>query len=241
MKPYIGITCGHDWDKNMIYINENYCRAVEAAGGSPVLIPPLDDEVLIDRMFDIADGILIAGGPDVDPVFFGEEPRPQNGKISPIRDKTELRLAYKAVSENKPIFGICRGMQVLNIACGGSIYQDIFSQIKNVDVLKHTQNAPDWYGTHTVKINKNSRLFKILGVHELRVNSFHHQAVKTLAKGFAANAYSSDGIIEGIEKTGDGFAVGVQWHPEEMWEKEPRFLNLFEALVKATLGKIKEK
>lgn len=239
MKPCIGITCGHDWDKHIFFIKENYYRAVETAGGVPVLIPPFDDDSLIDRMFDMIDGVLIGGGPDVDPLFFGEEPRPQNGRISPKRDKTELRLAYKAVLGKKPIFGICRGMQVLNIACGGTIYQDIYSQIKNVDILKHTQDAPEWYGTHMVNISKNSRLFQILVVPKLKVNSFHHQAVKVIAKGFAASAHSSDGIIEGIEKTSDGFAVGVQWHPEEMWEKEPRFLNLFEVLVEAALKQMR--
>ena len=184
------------------------------------------------------DGILLSGGGDIDPSFFGEEPHPLTGWISPRRDAFELELARLALGSGMPVLGICRGLQVLNIAAGGDICQDISLLLRTP--LKHAQDAPRRHSTHGLQLLPGSHLANLLGSLEIRVNSFHHQIVGRVAHGFSVTARSSDGAIEGLESQ-SGYALGVQFHPEEMWEREARFLNIFKALVEeAALGRIKK-
>ncbi|MCL4424676.1 MAG: gamma-glutamyl-gamma-aminobutyrate hydrolase family protein [Firmicutes bacterium] len=234
MFPVIGITSNFDLENHRSTVSSDYTRAVESAGGIPLLIPVLDNPGRVGALLDRLDGLILTGGVDVDPSHFGEEPRPKLGRVSPERDRIEIPLARAALEKRLPLLGVCRGIQLLNIAAGGAVFQDIYSQVK--DPLKHNQEAPRWYPSHEVKLDQAALVGKIHGVKALRVNSFHHQAVSRVAPGFVVSAWAGDGVIEGIERPGDPFTVGVQWHPEGMWEKEPRYLAIFTALVEAARG-----
>ncbi len=231
MRPVIGITCSLEQNTDRSYLAQDYVRAVEAAGGVPVALPVLKNVALVPQHLSGIDGLLLSGGVDVDPRFFGEEPQPWLGEITPERDWYELELVGQALERKTPMLAICRGMQVLNIAAGGSIHQDISRGVRNS--LKHSQQAPRWYPSHCVDILPGTRLAAIFQNAPLRVNSFHHQAVKLPAPGFAVTARSSDGVIEAIEHMAAVFTLGVQFHPECMWERDKIFLELFRALVEA--------
>lgn len=225
----IGITCLYEQEGQAL-LPHHYFRAVEKAGGLPVLLPPLGSEDAVPELVGFLDGLILAGGGDIDPLYFGEEATLAIGLISPERDWFEITLARRALAAGRPILGICRGMQVLNVAAGGDIHQDIGTAGARV---KHFQDAPRWYPTHAVHVYPGTRLAVILGERELRVNSFHHQAVRRLAPGLRAAALAADGIVEAVEGTGRPFVLGVQFHPESMWERYPIFLELFTALVEA--------
>ncbi|RCX13195.1 putative glutamine amidotransferase [Anaerobacterium chartisolvens] len=233
LKPLIGITAGYDCGKNMLYLKEGYFEAINNAGGVPLVIPPVQENDILDRLVENCDGILFSGGTDIDALYYKEDNYPFNGEISPYRDFSEVYMARMAVLLGKPVLGICRGIQLINAAMGGTLYQDIYCQIKDKPLLKHSQEAPKWYATHEVFIEKGSIVCKCMEGTTARVNSFHHQAVKDVAPGLEATSAASDGIIESIEGSGKGFIVGVQWHPELMWQKEGMFLNLFRELVRA--------
>jgi putative glutamine amidotransferase len=230
-KPIIGVTPSYDYDKMTAYVRPGYCEGIIEAGGIPLLLPFTTNDSVISEVFDKIDGILLAGGVDIDPFYFQESVMPYNGSISPERDYLELLMAARAIEEKKPVLGICRGCQVLNVAGGGSLFQDIYSQIKDKPMLEHTQKAPAWYGTHEVTIQKDSLLLDILGTESIRTNSFHHQSIKDVADGFIISAVTSDGIIECIEHISHPFCLGLQWHPERMWEKDRIFLKPFERFV----------
>lgn len=233
MSPLIGITASYDFKNKKASLGKGYFRAVEQAGGIPVAIPPLEDENTLLALAGRLDGILFSGGPDVDPSYFGEEPHPHLGMVCPQRDRMEIFLAREMIKRGKPVLGICRGIQLINIAMGGSIIQDIPAEIKRP--IKHQQDAPQWYATHRVEIiDRESLLYKIMGQSCIRVNSFHHQSVKALAPGFKITARASDGVIEAIEAEDRGiFCLGVQWHPEEMWERDPLQFRLFKCFNEA--------
>ncbi|MCL6635646.1 MAG: gamma-glutamyl-gamma-aminobutyrate hydrolase family protein [Peptococcaceae bacterium] len=228
MRPLIGITCSGDMDGSRLCLNRQYAAAVAEAGGLPLLLSEAAglEADFIERL----DGLLLSGGGDVDPFLFGEEPLPATGEISPRRDTFEIELTRLALAAGLPLLGICRGIQVLNIAAGGTICQDI-SQIAG-SPLKHAQQAPRWYPTHGLELLPGSLLAGMLGGAGIRVNSFHHQAVARVAGGFKVAARAPDGVIEGLEAE-KGFAVGVQFHPEDLWERDRRFLNIFKSLVAA--------
>ncbi len=226
----IGITCLHEHGEGRTWLPDSYFRAVERVGGVPVLLPPLPPGTAVARLVGLVDGLLLAGGGDIDPVHFGEEPLPATGVISPDRDRFEIALVRKVLAAGRPVFGICRGMQVLNVAAGGDIYQDIFLAGARI---KHFQDAPRWYPTHGLHVCSDTLLARIVGDRVLRVNSFHHQSVRRLASGLRVAALAEDGIVEALEGMGTSFVLGVQFHPESMWERYPVFLELFAALVEA--------
>lgn len=234
-RPLIGITPNFLSDKNAISSNAGYVDGVVKAGGLPVLLPLTVDDLLIDDIIGRCDGFLLSGGNDMDAKHFNEPNYNYNGEINPSRDTFELATAGKAIASGKPVLGICRGCQVLNVAMGGSLYQDIHSQIKDRELLKHSQLAPEWYPVHEISVARESRIWHCYKQDIMRVNSFHHQAVKSPGKGLKAVAWSPDGIIEAIEYEGDEFAVGVQWHPERMWQEDVNVLKLFEAFVEASI------
>lgn len=226
----IGITCLHDYKNAIMRQNETYIQAVKKAGGVPVLLPCVSEIEQIRAMVDSIDGLLVAGGPDVSPLCFGEEPCPGLGTVTPLMDEFELPLIREAIAARKPVLGICRGMQSLNVALGGTLYQDISSQLK--DVLQHRQNAPRDYTAHTVALTAGSQIARIFGTTELRVNTFHHQAVKQVATDLIATAHAPDGIIEAIEiRDSHQFVIGVQWHPECMWNSKYNYDQLFASFV----------
>lgn len=232
MKPVIGITtfCENRSGRIMSSLNYNYVKSVYNAGGIPVLIPVIASREDAANYVDAIDGILFSGGNDISPMLYGENPIKEVVSISDDRDMCEFELFKEAMDRDMPVLGICRGVQLINAASGGSLYQDIHVQLGNVLGHSPGETMPDNL-YHTVKLDKNSKLYDIFNKEEMRVNSFHHQAVKEVAQGFKANAKSPDGIIEGIESTEKTFVVGVQWHPEGLAEKHGEFLKLFKALV----------
>ncbi len=231
LKPIIGLTC-HKEDKihsSINRVNYAYIWAVVRAGGIPVIIPILENTDDINKYIDIIDGIIFTGGGDISSHYFGEEPIKEVDGVCLDRDRTELALFHEAYERSMPIFGICRGSQLINISLGGSIYQDIYTQVSNV--LGHTceNNIQDGY--HTINIQKDSILHKIFGKEKLVVNSLHHQSIKTLGKDLKITASAADGIVEAIESTNDKFVLGVQFHPEAMAMKYEEFLKPFKYFV----------
>jgi putative glutamine amidotransferase len=216
------------------YVNTAYLRAIQLAGGVPVLLPPqLDGAARLEFRKRLA-GVLLTGGGDVCPERFDEAPHPTTSEVSEARDGLEIDFTLWAIEEEVPLLAICRGIQVLNVALGGSLHQDISSELGSP--LDHRQVARQGgtrhVPTHHVKVQDGSRLAGILGALEVDVNSFHHQAIKRLGRGLAEVAWAPDSIIEGVE-LGDParFVVGVQWHPEELVSADPAARNLFAALV----------
>lgn len=239
MKPIIGITADHhvaEVHKEWLYQTTAYFRAVQKAGGLPVLLPFLDSEEDADRLLRRVDGLLMSGGGDMDPKYFGEHPHPQLGNIQPDRDRTELLLAQAALAADMPILGICRGHQVLAVAGGGTLIQDIAAQVPGA--IKHRQGSNFWYPTHTVAVQSGSRLEALLGGPEIAVNSSHHQAVKRLPDGWIGTATAPDGVNEAYEIPGKRFVVSVQWHPERMYDGKLELHGaLFTALVEAAASR----
>jgi putative glutamine amidotransferase len=230
MKPIIGVTTYHDWKEEKIRQNETYIRAIEKSGGVPIMLPVTDKEEVIDRFLETIDGLVISGGPDIGANFFNEEPHKDVGAISPLMDEFELSITRKAIKQKMPVFGICRGLQLLNVAMGGNLYQDIYSQYETD--IQHRQIAPRPFTAHSIEIKKGSLLYNLYGK-KLRVNTFHHQALKDVADGLKVVATAPDGIIEAVEGTNDNFLVGVQWHPEGMWNSEYNYDELFDAFINA--------
>jgi putative glutamine amidotransferase len=236
MKPLIGVTTSElrassagtlrrhgEPPHAEMALGMTYLRAIEGAGGMPVVLPPLGDvEALLDRL----DGICLSGGPDLDPEAYGAAERhAELGPTEPGIDAFELALARAADARGIPVLGICRGAQTLNVARGGTLHQH---------VPAHRQAEPATATTHTVHVDAGTRLARMVGITPLRVNSFHHQAVDTLGHGLVAVARAADGTIEAIEAPGARFMLGVQWHAEGLLAA-PRHRALFEALVVAAL------
>lgn len=209
---------------------ECYAEAVIAAGGVPVLLPPTETYFL-DEMLSPLKGVILAGGGDLDPALYKETPHHTVERVDPIRDQFELAIAKWAITNHLPLLGICRGIQILNVAAGGTLIQDIPSQTGNS--LQHRRADLIDEPVHIVKIEPNSRLAHIFGCTEIVVNTGHHQSVNRVASGFRATAWAEDGIIEGIESGQQSWAIGVQWHPEMMFSKYPLQVRLFSALVEA--------
>ncbi len=239
MAPLIGITgkavYDEAWCPPIMGMRQGYIHAIAQAGGIPVVLPPLTDLTVLRGMFDRLQGILLTGGVDVDPREYGEEQHPKLGLVQRDRDGSELPLARWAVAENKPVLGICRGHQLLNVAMGGTLYQDIPSQIDGS--LDHEASIRHECWTnfdHGITLSEDSRLAELLGTTFVEVNSLHHQGIKDLAPGLRIVGRAPDGVAEAIEGTGDGFVMGVQCHPEELWQDvDVRWRNMFRAFVVA--------
>ncbi|MFA7174380.1 MAG: gamma-glutamyl-gamma-aminobutyrate hydrolase family protein [Kiritimatiellia bacterium] len=214
-----------------------YIKTIFRAGGVPVVLPITDNHESLNRMLDSIDALILTGGEDVDPLkWYGEEPLPALGGLAPERDSFDMALARLAVARDMPLLGICRGHQVINVAFGGTLYQDIPSQVKGTNV-KHVQGALDYYGTHTVRVEQNSLLFKQVGTESIVVNSFHHQAVKDVAPGYKVTARSVDGVVEAMEKIGSDHVYSVQFHPEAFSANNiDTFLGIFTHFI----GRAKE-
>ena len=232
-KPLIGLTPYHDTDNHDIKMRPTFLRVLKAAGAIPVVMPLEASEDDLKQLTDELDGFLFAGGPDVHPFLFGEETREGCGNVSKERDQMELTLFPLILALGKPVLGICRGIQILNIGLGGDIWQDIPSQVKRDFPIAHSQ--PFYYNmpSHTVTLSDDSLLSSIAGKSELKVNSMHHQAVREVAPGLVATAWSPDQLVEAIEMPGYPFFLGVQWHPEYLWEKDDVAFRMFQTFVDA--------
>ncbi len=212
--------------------NRTYIRALIAAGATPLLIPPELDASALERVCAQLDGLMLAGGADVDPAHYGEQRSSACGDVEPERDELELTLTRMALDRDLPTLGICRGMQVLNVACGGSLYQDIATDRPDAQLHDQHHLARN-HLAHSINVERESRLADILGVTETRVNSLHHQAVDRPGAGLRVVARAEDGLPEGIESLDRRFVVAVQYHPEELVETDALSRRLFAAFAEA--------
>jgi putative glutamine amidotransferase len=233
-KPLIGITC-HGFHEPIVRsaVGQHYVDAVLAAGGAPVALPLGLDVESLDAVYGIIDGLLLPGGDDVAPERYGHPRHPLLGLVDDARDDLELTVARRALGDDMPILGICRGIQVLAVAAGGTLYQDIPSEIPEMvghDVREYGRD----HLSHEVEIDPNSLLAQSLRRTSSTVNSMHHQSVRDVPEGFIVTARAGDGVVEAIEAPGKHFVVGVQCHPEGMWQTTaPQFAHLFSAFVRA--------
>ena len=226
----IGITTDIENESKHV-LNNNNVQAVLRAGGLPVVLP-IGIEQDVKQLSTMLDGLLLTGGGDIDPMLFGEEPHKHLGDISPSRDSAEIALVQEMLKNNKPILGVCRGLQIINIALGGNMYQDIYSQ-RDVPLLQHAQKAHRYHQSHFVQVKEGSLLESITKSEQIKVNSYHHQAVKDVPLPFIISGVASDGTIEAIESTEHSFVLGVQWHPEALADnKETVSLRIFEKFLK---------
>jgi len=227
VKPLIGITLGRkrsDDKEPQFVLNETYVAAVERAGGIPVMLPALLDEEALQRARARLDGLLLTGGADIDPQRFNGRMHPTVYGVDALRDETEIALVRLAVKSDWPFLGICRGIQVINVALGGSLYTHLPEQLGALVDHRSEERG------HDVRLAPESRLAQSLGRETLQVNSYHHQGIERLAPGLRAIGWAPDGLIEAVEVTGHPFGLGVQWHPERRLN-HPEHLALFQALV----------
>ncbi len=218
-----------------VVMNQRYYHAVASAGGAPVLVPLLDDLETLRAIYERMDGILIPGGVDVDPEAFGEKPHERLGRIDPARDRVEIQLVKWAVEDDKPLLGLCRGLQVINVALGGTLYQDLETEYPNG--IKHDYFPTYGYSrdhlAHDVAVEAGSRMRHALVDAAVPVNSMHHQGIKALASRLSPSAVAPDGLIEAAESTSESYIVGVQWHPEVFELSDPSSGVLFTDFVQA--------
>jgi putative glutamine amidotransferase len=237
MKPYIGITCGvfrdRDWCPPIHGHRQTYVDSVVNAGGAPFQIPRVVDEEVLRALYDRLDGVVLSGGGDMDPSSYGEEPIPQVSGVDTLRDQMELQLTRWALADGKPLLGLCRGLHVINVALGGTLYQDIPAQLSSELVHDSSFTRQDWtYMAHEITLEPNSRLAQIFGTAIFDINSLHHQAVKQIAPGLRAVGWAQDGVVEAIEGDFDNFVIAVQCHPEALQgDADPRWRTLFKRFI----------
>lgn len=215
-------------------MNQRYFLAATIVGGVPWMIPLLDDdEETLREIYLRLDGLLIPGGVDMDPSTFGEARHPKLGSVDPARDRVELQLTRWAIEDKKPILGLCRGIQVINVSLGGTLYQDIAEQVPTA--IKHdyfpTAGFERDHLAHEVELTPGTRIHEVLERGRIQVNSMHHQGIKDLAPTLVASAVAPDGLVEGVERASDHFMVGVQWHPEVFEMTDPHTRHLFHEFV----------
>ena len=232
--PLVGVTTSITVDQNpeRAYVNSAYLHAIQQAGGVPVLLPPQLSTSSLERLVRGLDAVLLTGGGDVDPASFGEAPHPTLYDVAPSRDALEIHVTLIALERRTPLLAICRGIQVLNVALGGSLHQDVATDPGTE--IQHSQQEARDQATHKVRIAAQSRLSRALGGEDFEVNSFHHQVIKSLGRGLVPVAWAPDRMIEGVELDDDSrWVLGVQWHPEHLVGNSEPARRLFSALVTA--------
>ncbi len=230
MRPRIGVLPLYK-NNGVLWINPLYFGGVETAGGLPMLLPLSQEEALWDTYLDACDGFVFTGGQDVAPELYGEKKLPECCYQAPLRDQQELYMLRKLRHMNKPVLGICRGMQMMNVALGGSLYQDLPTQAPSS--VSHRQDKPYDLPHHQVKLQRDTLLYSILDTDTLSINSMHHQAVKSPGPDLTPSAFAPDGIVEAIELSGHPFFLGLQWHPEHMWQDYNSARKIWAAFVAA--------
>ncbi len=230
MTPIIGMLGEVDAEKSTI-VQTAYLRSIENAGGTPVLLPYTQEKKTVERFVSLCDGFVFTGGGDVHPNRYGEEMKETCGTPDVMRDELELAVFASAYKAGKPILAICRGIQILNVAMGGTLYQDLPTEYPVK--LFHRQKEPKFSPSHGVKIMENTPLHTLIGAEEMTANSFHHQAVKDLAAGLEVMALSDDGVIEAVYAPGKGYLRAYQWHPERLAGTDENNHLLFEDFIKA--------
>ena len=215
-------------------LNRAYVRAVEAAGGVPLILPITTNPDTIHRCLDAIDGVLLSGGVDVEPGRYGQEPHPTVDTTDADRDAAEIALIRAALERDKPIFAICRGLQILNVALGGTLIQDLPTEKPSTIIHSQSErNIPRPETVHSIQIDSDSRLARIVGANVMQVNSLHHQALSEIADGLSVTARAEDGVIEAAEMTDRRFVVAIQCHPEELAAWQPESKRLFSAFIEA--------
>jgi putative glutamine amidotransferase len=239
-RPIIGITCSRSVDGRwsdyslghfMEFAFDAYSQAVLNCGGAPLLVPITQDRRSLAAVCGCINGLILSGGPDINPRFYKEEPRQGLQDVDAAQDEMELELTRQALAAEVPILGICRGLQLVNVAMGGTLYQDIARQVPKA--CNHAPRADRSVVSHKIRIEPGTRLQNIIQRRNLWVNSKHHQAVKKTAPGLTITAVATDGIIEALEASDRTYVVAVQWHPEGLWQKEVSARKLFASLVDA--------
>ncbi|HEY9089093.1 MAG TPA: gamma-glutamyl-gamma-aminobutyrate hydrolase family protein [Anaerolineaceae bacterium] len=233
--PLIGITTGIRKDDDgfeRLVLGHTYVDSIVRAGGIPVMVPANMPRELFPELMERVDALLFTGGPDIDPALFGGKPHARVYGVDERRDTLELELVRMAVAEKKPFLGICRGIQVINVALGGTLYTDLEAFSPSGEKHDFHPGHPYDYKAHPVTVSEDSRLHSIVNAGAVRVNSLHHQAIETVAPSLVPVGYSHDRLVEAVELPGHPFALGVQWHPEWLPE-EPQMRAIFSALVRA--------
>ncbi len=230
-RPRIGITMRIEHTTDRFYLSRHYSEAVEAAGGAPVHISLIPNSDYIDSVVEDLDGILLPGSDsDVDPLRYGQQPHPELGVVHTIKDETDLLVIDAAERRRLPLFAICFGMQILNVSRGGTLIQDIRSQVP--EAIKHEQGPPRDRPSHRVRLLESTKLSKVIGTLDAIVNSHHHQAIESIGANLVATAWTTDGVIEALEDPRpDRFVMAVQWHPELGWEDDVISQQLFKSFV----------
>lgn len=231
LKPIIGLTSQYEHlvGRKMIKMNNTYVNAVVESGGVPIVLPIIKSMSDVERYLDLVDGLIFTGGGDVSPIYFGEEPIKEVDSICLSRDKMELELFIKAYDRKIPILGICRGLQVINIALGGTLYQDIPAQLPNA--IGHMCSYNINQGYHTINIVEDSLFHSIFKTDKIIVNSQHHQSIRDLGRDLKVTSTTIDGVIESIESTNDKWLLGTQFHPEVMIENDDKFMGIFNLFI----------
>ena len=230
-KTIIGLSPLYDREKDSYWMLPGYMKMVERCGAVPLMLPLTTEEPLLAAAFELCDGILLTGGQDVSPSLYGQPLSPLCGEVCEARDEMDRRLLISAIGADKPVLGICRGLQLMNAALGGTLYQDLPTEYGTT--AEHCMKPPYDRGVHSVCLLDDTPLHDLLGVDEISVNSYHHQAVKDPASCLKTMAVSADGLIEAMYLPGKRFIWGVQWHPEFSYEKDPRCLRIAEPFVRA--------
>lgn len=231
VKPVIGVMPLWDDEKDSIWMLPGYMDGISQAGGIPVVFPFSADEQELDQLMNLCSGFLFTGGHDVSPEVYGEKSLPGLIESCPKRDKMETMILRKAMTADKPVLGICRGIQFINAALGGTLYQDLPTQ--HPSEVNHHQSPPYDVPVHDVSIMESSPLYACLGTDHLSVNSYHHQAVNKIAHGLVPMAVSSDALVEALYKPDQRFLWAVQWHPEFSWQTDNNSRKIFGAFVSA--------
>ena len=230
-QPLIGIVPLIDYQRDSLWMLPGYLNGIIRAGGVPVMLPLTSDPDVLYRAMDVCSGFLLTGGQDVSPQLYGDRPLPQCGEVSPERDAMETMLLQKALESDKAVLGICRGIQFLNVYCGGTLWQDL--QTQRPSDTEHHMSPPYVRTVHRVSIIPDTMLHQILGCMELNVNSYHHQAIKKLGGGLQTAAVSEDGLFEGVVMPLHRFVCAVQWHPEFASPDDAAAQKLFAAFIAA--------
>ena len=229
MKTKIGIVvCGLENEKQ--YVSDAYIQTIKAVGGLPIILPFVKSKTILQEYTELCDGFLFCGGDDITPLLFGQEPSFGIRKTDISLDLFQIRLMKAIIEANKPVLAICRGMQILNVACGGTILQDL--NLADFDVINHMQTSISRQDiSHKVTFTPKTKIQKLLGGFAY-TNSFHHQAIDHVGKGLIVSGTTGDDIVEAIEMPSQTFVVGVQWHPESMLDGASNMKQLFHALIR---------